>query len=453
MVFWLWWGTFVEAVAWLSGSSLRHTYIYAFPLWLGVIAIAGLAIRRSVWLSRSTPFLNLFSAFLLLFPMFAMIENSSSLVQERNPASRRPAIVSPAETLPDIYFIVLDGYGSTRSLRAYWDYDNRTFEDSLRQRGFFVPTRSRANYIHTHLSMASMLNWDHLLDLHKEAGDGRDRSQTYSMIENNRAARYLKSRGFEFVFFPTPFRGTSRNRFADRQIPEPPPVTGKLHYVWLAQTPLTPCIYLACWALGCEARRFPYPPETANDFEVKFRRLARLPGEPRPKFVLVHVLLPHPPYVFEADCTARRATWPASGDPASWPAVRRGYVGQIQCLNSMLLQLIDELLKPTGHPTPIIALQSDHGSGRLQLDPLINKTIPLEELDPGQIDDRTGIFAAYRFPDGGAGLYDLITPVNVFPILFNQLFGDDLPLREDATYWSEYRRSYLFTRLDPEGTP
>ena len=45
--------------------------------------------------------------------------------------------------------------------------------------------------------------------------------------------------------------------------------------------------------------------------------------------------------------------------------------------------------------------------------------------------ERMEIFAAYYFPDGGAGLYPAMTPVNGARLLANQYLGADLPLLPD----------------------
>lgn len=453
VVFWLWYGPFVQLLIRLTGMSAPALYTFAFPLWILIIGSTGAIIRHRDWMRDGKSYLNLFSVFLLLFPILTLWrEASARLPHSDSAALPSQRVVEPLESLPDIYFLILDGYGGTRSLAQAWNYDNRPFEDSLRQRGFVIPDRSRANYVHTHLSMASMLNWTHLLNVEKVAGDGGDRSYTYDMIEANRAARFLQSIGYEFVFFPTTFSATVRNRLADRQIPEPPLRESNLHLVWFWQTPAAALIRPLCWAVECQPKRFPYPPETAREFEAKFKRLGGLAKEPGPKFVLAHLLLPHPPFVFRADCSHQDPVWPISGDPYTEFGEQRGYLDQIDCLNRMLLPLIDRILEQSD-PAPVIILQADHGSGRIYLDPMTGETIPLEKLDQVQIDDRTQVFAAYHLPQGGGALvYDSITPVNVLPLVFNHYLGTDIRYLEDATYWSEYRRSYIFTRIQPRAS-
>lgn len=448
ILFWLWYGPFSQLLSWLTGKPALYTHTFGFPLWILLLAVVALIASRSRAVSRSTQFLNLFSAVLLLFPFLTLLKGPSTqaLALTRYPLPEHSPVNT--ESLPDIYFLILDGYSSSQGLTEIWDHDNGAFEDSLRETGFIVPTQSRSNYVHTHLSLASMLNWTHLLHLTDMFGDGRDRSYTYEMIRNNRAARFLKSIGYDFVFFPTTYSATRQNRMADIQLPEPPLREDSFLFAWLNQTSATPLILFICWALECQTPRFPYPPETAREFELKFKLLARSADREKPVFVLAHVLLPHPPFVFEADCTHRDPLWPISGDPSAWDSVRPGYVGQIACLNRMLLGLVDQVLAKSRTP-PIIILQADHGGGAIQLDPLTGQTIPMEELDKRTIDDRIHIFAAYYLPRHYQEvLYDSITPVNVLPIIFNKVFETRIPLSEDTTFWSEPWQPYIFEPID-----
>jgi hypothetical protein len=445
VIFWLWFGPFVQGLRSITGTSGIDAYAYGFPIWILGMGLGGIILAGMNTSSRWTQPLNLFSAFILIFPIAGLLRGTSNSLPEAQyglPARPNAQPSSP----PDIYFLILDEYAGTQSLEKFWNYNNRAFEESLRQRDFFIPVHAHANYVHTHLSVASMLNWTHLLDLHDTAGDGDDRSYTYDMIENNRAARFLKSIGYTFVFFPTTFPGTQWNRLADQQIPEPPLRRTNFFPIWLTQTPVAGFVQFTCTIIGCEPKRFPYPPETVAEFKAKFTEIAEQAEKAGPKLVLAHVLLPHPPFIFRADCAAREPFWPRKGDREAWPR-GRGYVEQISCLNRMLLQLVDQILARSDQP-PIIILQADHGNGRIQLDPLTNETIPFEELDQDQINDRIQIFAAYHLPSGGSTVfYDSITPVNVLPTVFNYYLGTSITPLEDATYWSEYRRSYVFKRI------
>lgn len=59
---------------------------------------------------------------------------------------------------PDIYYIVLDGYGRADVLEELYGHDNGPFLDGLRDRGFYVADEAYSNYAVTPLSLAGTLN-------------------------------------------------------------------------------------------------------------------------------------------------------------------------------------------------------------------------------------------------------------------------------------------------------
>ena len=96
-----------------------------------------------------------------------------------------------------------------------------------------------------------------------------------------------------------------------------------------------------------------------------------------------------------------------------------GYRNQVAYLNSRLQQELKTLLESSDNQ-PIIVIQGDHGG--------------LGVLP----EDRMKILNAYYLPDGGNSLiYDNITPVNTFRLVFGYYFGSDIPLLEDKSYYSD----------------
>lgn len=451
VLFLSWYGFFLQAIQGVPGLSSLGREV-ALPLWFLILSAAAILIlRRKVPPAGLTRFLNIFTAILLVFPLGTILLDTWEESRAEGVAPRRAmATDSPsAAAEPDIYLIVLDKYTGSGALATGYGYDNSAFEDSLRARGFFVPESSHSNYVHTAQALASMLNWTYL-DSVAPALDSRDRTALYRMIQDNRAWRRLKAQGYEFVFFPTPYRATARNDHADLQLPEPFAPSIQFQLAWLLGTPLSPFMRWLCGVAGCEAggaRSFPYPPESAEEIEWKFRKLGELASRPGRKFVFAHLLVPHEPFIFRTDCSHRDPIWEPDVDAPDSLRAKDDYVAQIRCVNVMLLKLIDRLLTGSGRP-PIIVLQADHGHGRIVIDPVHNTILPLSRLSPAQVRERTEIFAAYHFPEGGSRLlYDSITPVNVFPLILNHYFGEEIPLREDATYWVEPNRPYRFLRL------
>ncbi len=204
----------------------------------------------------------------------------------------------------DIYLIVLDKYTGSEFLRKNFGFDNSDFEAFLRNRGFVVPKRARANYPQTPLALASMLNLDYLQSFPGEWN-------LYDLVEHNRLAAFLKQRGYRFVFFPTGWRITFQNRNADLQLPAPKEVESEFAAVYQNTTMLPELLGGVCALLGCEAGRFLVTAQSADEMDWKFDRIKEQAGGTQPTFVLAHLSLPHEPFLYRADCSHRDLYWPA----------------------------------------------------------------------------------------------------------------------------------------------
>ena len=68
-----------------------------------------------------------------------------------------------------------------------------------------------------------------------------------------------------------------------------------------------------------------------------------------------------------------------------------------------------------------------------------------DNLDIEMIDERMSILNAYHFPRGGEQfLYDSITPVNTFRVVFNAYLNGTYSYVEDKQYFSTYNRPFVF---------
>ena len=107
-------------------------------------------------------------------------------------------------TLPDIYYIILDGYGRSDVLQELYDYNNSQFISSLEDKGFVVATDSHSNYIHTTLSLASPLIWIYRDNIGDGIGeDYQSLEPTAEMIRHSRLRAFLEERGYQSVAFQT----------------------------------------------------------------------------------------------------------------------------------------------------------------------------------------------------------------------------------------------------------
>jgi hypothetical protein len=84
---------------------------------------------------------------------------------------------------------------------------------------------------------------------------------------------------------------------------------------------------------------------------------------------------------------------------------------------------------------PIIILQGDHG------------------LD-GPLASQMAILNAYYLPeDGDQFLYETISPVNTFRIIFNHYYGGNYGLIEDISYYSRHVDPFNFILVPNEFAP
>ena len=110
--------------------------------------------------------------------------------------------VDPAERarLPDVYYVILDGYGDSRTLRDSLDYDNHELIDYLKFKGFYVPTKSLANYSFTMPSLASSLNMQYVDYLAAAEGGATIGTTWYfNKIRGNEVSRFLRTKGYQIM--------------------------------------------------------------------------------------------------------------------------------------------------------------------------------------------------------------------------------------------------------------
>lgn len=170
---------------------------------------------------------------------------------------------------------------------------------------------------------------------------------------------------------------------------------------------------------------------TYNTFEA----VAKVPELPGPHFVFAYFYGLHPPFVFGPkgeDISAYQAV-EASKDKVKW---KKLYLSQLSFYNSQIEKLIDQILSKS-RISPIIVLQADHG-------------VQFEECSRENfkecIQERMRNLNAYYLPNKGADiLYDSITPVNSFRLIFKHYFGVKINLLEDYCYYSEIRHPWIFT--------
>jgi hypothetical protein len=147
-----------------------------------------------------------------------------------------------------------------------------------------------------------------------------------------------------------------------------------------------------------------------------------------PLFVMVHIVCPHPPFVFVGKDWQQKIDYSATNDVLGRDLTREqfiaGYRGQVEYTNTRMHEVVDRLLARPG-PRPIIIVQGDHGPNLGRID---NREIMVPH-------ERMSILDAYYVPENIRGnLYPTITPVNSFRIILNGLLGTNYEKVADDSY-------------------
>jgi hypothetical protein len=330
---------------------------------------------------------------------------------------------------PDIYYVVLDGYARTDVLKDVYGIDNHPFLNALAQRGFFVAESSQANYSQTLLSLASSLNLDYLDDVVGLVGeDGRNRWPLVQMIGDSLAVRFLRQQGYTVVALASTYSGTELTR-AD-----------------VYAVPRCSLTYFQNMLLGTTPFAMLFP---RLQYDIHRDRIAyvfaELPAQMTasgPVFVLAHIVTPHPPFVLDQDGAPlypRRPFSLVDGSHYLSTASRADYIAgyrrQLAFVNLQLLATIDAILSQSAEP-PVIIVQADHGPGAM---------LDWESAENTNLVERLGILNACLLPGARGLLYEAVSPVNTFRVLFNSYFGTRLELLPDKSYFSTAGRPYRLT--------
>ena len=419
--------------------SYGHAYItltekvkdFDFENWLLVTWLV-LAILFIVWAVRRSPSSPLAMNVIALGLVVTSLWQTSSEVRSggvhRVGAENAPVDenLTRPENPPDVYYFILDSYAREDLLKKSYGYDNSAFIESLRERGFYVAQCSQANYIRTELSVGSSLNMEYLQDLDPAfTPDSIKRRVLWDSYKYSAVRYNFETLGYETIAFATGFAWSELDD-ADVFYTPPPFSAGMTEFETLfMQTTLARYAQNFGWVDADAITGQNFRDRTLLVFD-SMDDIARMP---EPTFAYVHLISPHPPFVFGPD---GEYTHPADfwNEKKQYPAVLNaiGYQNLLTFLNHMLLDAVDTLLAESETP-PIIILQGDHGPW----------------LQPR--DRRMWILNAYYLPQQQEKLFSTITPVNTFRIIFNAYFGGNYDMLPNVSYFSPVPKLYEFSEV------
>lgn len=318
-----------------------------------------------------------------------------------------------SKNLPDIYQIVLDGYPNEWVLKNIYSFDNSQFLDELRKRGFLIASKSTSNYSFTLASLPSTLNMDYL-------NNDDDFASVQRKFKEGTVFRFLGKLGYKIVYINSYSQSFKSPENADVIVHQA--YSKNFSNVMLKGSAWR--IFLTFYSEMRHAIIFAFESTAA---------CAVLPG---PKFVIAHIMCPHPPFVFIPDGGIPPDT---QGDylmdVGSVHLNKTAFINQIKFTNKITIETIDTILKKSKNP-PIMIIHGDH-SLNLYEDPELNSGERMP--DKSFLKTRMSILNAFLLPGvdvSSSPAYDSITPVNNFRIVFNYYLGTKFEILPDRNFYA-----------------
>jgi hypothetical protein len=251
------------------------------------------------------------------------------------------------------------------------------------------------------------------------------------MIKDNKVKDFLKSKGYKFIHFSSGVGATYYNHLADINFQSG---INEVLAVFIKTTALRP---FEKRLIGDDAR---------ERILYTFSKLAEINRIKGPKFIFAHFISPHPPYLFDDNGVPVPGASLNMRGPEVW-GQKEDYLRQLIFINKKVKILVDTLLSKSSI-SPVIIFQADHGPAS-RLPDLYSS----DWDQPAQsiVRERTGILNALYLPEGGKELlYDSISPVNTFRLIFNYYFNANYELLNDQCFHSSYRYPYKFVNVTPK---
>jgi len=349
--------------------------------------------------------------------------NPSHIFEDDVDTSTQFHLTDSLSEYPDIYYIILDEYAGSKILNDTFDYDNSEFIDYLHTNGSTVPLETQSNYVVSFLSLSSSLNMQYVNFYADEVGiDSKDRRLSYNLFHNNRLMQILESNGYSTINFDSNWGPTNAIKIASQNLCEKSPVFDSELFIMVLGNSMLKPIYVDLFLPSDRERVLCVFSELP---EIQFQ-------SNKPIFVLAHIMLPHGPYVWGPNGEHRKI------DSLSILDVeenKKGYLDQLKFTNKMVQEMIEKIMDEEKRPK-IIIIQSDHGTA-IPFD-WGNSTEKMKH-------DRLSNINYILLPDKNENpLYNTMTPVNTFRVLFNDYFNTNFEVLEDIVFDSGYDTPYDF---------
>lgn len=405
----------------LNATLARHRFLAPLSLIIFVVGVYFILQKDNID-NEVTFSLNLIGIMLVIIPLFQIGQpqiNQLLLHREKGEQQIEASLESP-DDLPDIYYIILDGYPRVDILKSTFDFDNSEFISWLEKEGFYVVVCSQSNYSYTAPSMAATFNLKYLGSKERPNSIAYSENQVNTMLQNSLVQKTVTQLGYKTVIFETEYDWL---KWSDPDIVYSLDTDASIKHLFFSKINGFEILLLKTTFASVIIDRIDLEAKLDESIRQSHQReivytLEKLLTIPKtvesPKFVYAHIVSPHPPFIFGADGRL------LVNEPKT-PFI--GYRDQVSFLNSYIQEFVSTVFVEAEKP-PIILIQGDHGAA------LDYKSL---NINP---EEKIAILNAYHLPDLDENkLYSEISPVNTFRLIFSHYFSLDYDLLDDLSVY------------------
>lgn len=372
------------------------------------ILIIYLSTKYKGSLVKLSIYLNYLFLALILYisvAIFSQKPNKITLANKLEITQNRQSDIG--KKLPDIYYIILDAYTSNKSLKDYWNYDNVELTDFLKSKGFRLETGSRTNYNITEYSLCSTLNMSYLANIPGTRSENPVRILNLkNLIRNSQVIRFAVKNGYRITnlsFFDLPETPRYYDDFytIGRDLLDGTSYKGVLKRLTID------------WNNASSHNKIfsleKINPGILNKLKIRDK------NDTIPNFIYAHIMMPHDPYLFDEFGRIHE------NDSVFISTFKDLYLGQLKYANKLIISTLDSIIKNYSSTPLVIIIQGDHGYRYL--------------TEKNKMDESMTILNAYYFSDHSySDIYNSISPVNTFRVVFNKYLNAGFPLIRDTSY-------------------
>ena len=379
-------------------------------------------------------FLNIAVLCLFLTDVGAFVVNWSNVKETNNLIYANKTLSTnyikqniPDSLKPDIYFFVFDEYTNNKTLKKVWNFDNDSIANWLTANGFHLPANPSANYSYTVFSVSSTFNMNYIDP--KKGGDGtvaKNVLQANESLSDNETFSILKKENYNIHFF-APFN----NKIQQGNLGHFFDYIGQKQI----QKQTLPGFLFDSKIWNLISGKL-FKDNTSSDYDRSLKEKYQLirttvdevksttdsSTNRKPNFVYGHIMVPHEPHLFNSEGKFLSYSEFSKATPFDT------YTSQIKYANSLIKEIVS-YIKQHNKRNTIIIIEGDHGFRSF-----VNGTNWFART-PDSLKNNYFLpnFNAIYFPDSNySKVYDHISPINTFRIVFDQFYNQNFPMLKDT---------------------